>query len=343
MPAGVGPAADGSTRLGGPAFHVIELSELHGRMFIGSDRHVRRSVGAGSSETLEILLRSRAVARRLVKFPLEQIASELSEVLREHSDLFLQSPRAALKVPHAALATAPWELALQRFGYVGPWPFRLPSTWDEARVAEETRISEVKPGLERAASAPPILLQPLSPQDRESPAARIYSVLGNLLPRRMDESGRVAGETWAIYVASSFVEMPGSEEAMLAGLSWSASTLAHTVSSIAGPFRPLVVLDVPVPATATDVIHQLLLRNAFAQALIDTGVPGAVLATGLRAREDMLPLQRALVSELKPETPRLEFFDRMGDHAKSSLSIVPDVFFVASPYLPLGAGRPMYL
>jgi hypothetical protein len=57
----------------------------------------------------------------------------------------------------------------------------------------------------------------------------------------------------------------------------------------------------------------------------------------------MLPLQRALVSELKPETPRLEFFDRMGDHARSSLSIVPDVFFVASPYLPLGAGRPMYV
>jgi hypothetical protein len=159
----------------------------------------------------------------------------------------------------------------------------------------------------------------------------------------MDESGRLGGETWAVYVASSLIEVPGSGEATLAGLNWSASTLAHTIASVAGPFRPLVVLDVPVPPTATDVIHQLLLRTTFAQALIDSGVPGAVLATGLRARDDMAPLHQVLVGELTPEQPRLAFFDRVLEHTKPSAAIVPDAFFVASPYLPLGAGRPMYV
>jgi hypothetical protein len=61
--------------------------------------------------------------------------------------------------------------------------------------------------------------------------------------------------------------------------------------------RPVVVLDVNRPATITDAVSRLLLRNRFAADLFALGGAAAVLATGLPA-EDPFALYRPLVAGL---------------------------------------------
>jgi len=335
----VGPT-DG--RLGGPPFDLIELREQAGRLVVAFERPAREVVLSAEHQTLEILLRSRGIPRRLLGMRLEQLADELGDVLQQAA-IRDEGRRVGLKISHATVASAPWELAFAQ-QYPGlPAPFRVPSAWQEEQVADEARASEEGLGLKEAAASGPVLFQPMSPQDHESPAARAYALLASLFARRMEESGGVTGTAWSVYVASSFVELPQRHEPALAGGSWTASTLAHAVSRFAGPFRPTIVLDAPIPATYSDLVHQLLLRNAFAQSLADTGVVGCVLATGLRPHEAMLTMHRAVAEALRPEVPRMQLLDIVTARARD-LNLAPhDALFSASPYQPIATGRPMYV
>ncbi|HET9971008.1 MAG TPA: hypothetical protein VFQ68_22410 [Streptosporangiaceae bacterium] len=70
----------------------------------------------------------------------------------------------------------------------------------------------------------------------------------------------------------------------------SAVDVSELVASVAADQPPLVVLDVLTPATGTEQIRQLLLRNIFCDQLIRLGQANTVLGTGL-ASDEIRPIQ----------------------------------------------------
>src|SRR5688572_12697078 len=191
------------------------------------DLTLRESVISAESATAEILVRSRGIPRRLTGLPLEGIVADLEDLIFQG----LGAPggqRLALKTPLSVLSCAPWELAV-----VGPIrPFRLPTTWYEGYVAAEShRITSVLQP-ESLMATKPLLIQPWSPLDRESPAVNGYAALRSYFPGQTDQDGMggLGGGVEAIYIASSFVEVPSLNEPALAGLEWTASTLAYRIS-----------------------------------------------------------------------------------------------------------------
>jgi hypothetical protein len=327
-------------RLGGPSFSVAEIRLQAGRIAISHDLTHRESVISAESRTAEFLVRSRGIPRRLAGLPLEQIAADLK-------DLFLQGivptdgQRLALKTPLSVLSCAPWELAVA--GSIRP--FRLPTTWYEEYVASESDrlMGALQP--ESLLAIRPLLVQPWSPVDRESPAVNSYAALRSYFPGQADQDamGGLGAGVEALYIASSLVEVPSLNEPALAGLEWTASTLAYRISSGQHGFKPLVVLDVPIPLNASDLAHQLLLRNYFAQALIDSGSVVCVLATGLHEGVTMAELHRIFLA--KPTASlgtRTEVLDRIAEFLGNDSAPSHDALFTANPHLPLLAGaRPL--
>ena len=333
------PGGDES-RLGGPAFSVAEIRMQAGRIAISHDLTHRESVISAESRTAEFLVRSRGIPRRLTGLPLEQIAADLE-------DLVLQGlvppdgQRLALKTPLSVLSCAPWELAV-----AGPIrPFRLPTTWYEEYVASESDrvMGALQP--ESLLAIRPLLIQPWSPVDRESPAVNSYAALRSYFPGQADQDGigGLGGGVEAMYIASSFVEVPSLNEPALAGLEWTASTLAYQISSGRHGFKPLVMLDVPIPLNPSDLVHQLLLRNYFAQALIDSGSVVCVIATGLHEGVTMAELHRIFLAQPTASLgTRTEALDRIAGFLGHDRALSHDALFTANPHLPLLAGaRPL--
>jgi hypothetical protein len=64
------------------------------------------------------------------------------------------------------------------------------------------------------------------------------------------------------------------------GPSLSAEVLSHRIAEACAPQTPCVVLYVPAEGSLSSAVEQLLLRNQFAQALVNTGAVSCVLATG---------------------------------------------------------------
>jgi hypothetical protein len=323
-------------RLGGPIFSVAEIRQQAGRIAISHDLTHRDSVISAESETAQILVRSRGIPRRLTGLPLEGIVADLEDLVLQG----LGAPgaqRLALKTPLSVLSCAPWELAI-----VGPIrPFRLPTTWYEGYVASEShRITSVLQP-ESLMATRPLLIQPWSPVDRESPAVNAYAALRSYFPGQADQDGigGLGGGVEALYIASSFVEVPSLNEPALAGLEWTASTLAYRISGGQHEFKPLVVLDVPIPLNASDLVHQLLLRNYFAQALVDSGSVVCVIATGLHEPQTIAELHRAFLTDPKASFgTRVEVLDRIAELVRNDRSLTHDALFTANPYLPLLAG-----
>jgi hypothetical protein len=326
----------GSSRLGGPWFSVLGMREQSGRVAVQLENPVRERVISAESRSLEILLRSRGIPRRLVGMPLDAIAADLREVVSQTA-LDVSRRRIALKLPLSPLSCAPWEMAFQD----EPFPFRLPSQWDEAEVDAEAGMDSSR--AENPPPSGPVLLQPLSPQDKESPAIACYLLLGSQFVHRLDDPRHDRSSASALYVASSLIETPNLNEPALAGVQWTATTLAHTIASSFGGFIPIVILDVPAPVTSTDLVHQLLLRNYFAQALVDSGAVVGVLATGLHPLPAMAELQRLILEAITaPADSSLELFDRVMALARSMGLIPHDALFTSSPYGLPSARRPRY-
>jgi tetratricopeptide (TPR) repeat protein len=335
-----GPAdassAGATERLGGPHFTVVEMREQSGRVAVRTESPPREQVLSAESRTLEVLLRSRGIPRRLVGMPLELIAEELSDIVTEAG--IDRRQRIALSIPLSPLSSAPWELTC---GDATLLPFRLPSRWTETEAAGELgmaveAVSELPP-------PEPVIFQPMSPQDKESPAISCYVALGARVRRRLDELRGDVAPASALYVASSLMEMPGINEPALAGTEWTASTLAHVIATSFGDVRPFVVLDVPAPVTSADVVHQLLLRNYFAQALTDAGVVAGVLATGLHPVSAMGNIQELVLERLGSlRGSRLELFDAVAALARTMKLMPHDALFTAVPHALLPARRPRY-
>jgi hypothetical protein len=327
-------------RLGGPIFSVAEIRQQAGRIAISHDLTHRESVISAESRTVELLVRSRGIPRRLAGLPLEDIVADLEDLFSQG----LGAPggqRLALKTPLSVLSSAPWELAI-----AGPVrPFRLPTTWYEAHVASESDriLSVLQP--ESLMATKPLLVQPWSPVDRESPAVNSYAALRSYFPGQVDQDGigGLGGGVEVMYIASSFVEVPSLNEPALAGLEWTASTLAYRISGGQHGIKPLVVLDVPVPLNASDLVHQLLLRNYFAQALIDSGSVACVIATGLHEGQTMAEMHRLFLTQPAASLgTRAEVLDRLAEFVRSDRLASHDALFTANPHLPLLAGiRPL--
>jgi hypothetical protein len=325
------PKEDGvGQRLGGPAFNVLELGERSGRLGTILEQPKREDLISAESSTLEILLRSRGIPRRLVGMGLPTIASELTEVLAQIG-LDLGGDRTALKIPLCPLSAAPWELAFRD----ALSPFRLPSTWSEEEVRSESRLAMLMNRSGPPVNVKPVLLQPLAPQDRESPAIRAYMNLDSQFERRFDEK-TIGGACYAIYIAGSLMEMPNAAEPGLAGLGWTASTVAHSIAGRMSAFKPAVILDVPAAVTPADQVHQLLMRNYFAQALMNSGAVTSVLATGLYPEAQMNEIQRIILPAIEtPVMTRVDLLDRVTRSVRYAGLPAHDALFTANPHLPL--------
>ena len=327
-------------RLGGPMFSVAEIRQQAGRIAVSHDSTHTESVISAESRTVEILVRSRGIPRRLTGLPLEAIVADLEDLISQGLGE-RGSQRIALKTPLSVLSCAPWELAI-----AGPTrPFRLPTTWYEGHVESESAriMSLLQP--ESLMATKPMLIQPWSPVDRESPAVNSYAALRSYFPGQIDQEGMggLGGGVEALYIASSLVEVPSLNEPALAGLEWTASTLAYRITSGQRGFKPLVVLDVPIPLNASDLVHQLLLRNYFAQALIDSGSVVCVIATGLHDAQTMAEMHRVFLSESTASLgTRADVLDRIAEFLRNDLTLPHDALFTDNPHLPLLAGaRPL--
>jgi hypothetical protein len=115
-----------------------------------------------------------------------------------------------------------------------------------------------------------------------------------------------------------------------------------------GGSHPAVILDVPAMYTETDEIHQLLMRNYFAQALLDSGAVTCVLATGLRDSETMRKVHECLLSVLEdfstsPETPGRPQLDILRQIAEiRSKPVHGDALFTRNPSGALAGLIQMY-
>jgi hypothetical protein len=132
------------------------------------------------------------------------------------------------------------------------------------------------------------------------------------------------------------------DEPALAGVGWTVSTLAYTIESRLGGSKPIVILDVPAPVTSADLVHQLLLRNYFAHALVDTGAVAGVFATGLHPLPEMAELQQLMLGSITGTGSSLELFDRVTAFGRSKGLIPHDALFTPSPYRSLSARRQLY-
>jgi tetratricopeptide (TPR) repeat protein len=333
----VGPSPSGaSERLGGPHFVVVEMREQSGRVAVRTEAPPREQILSAESRTLEVLLRSRGIPRRLVGMPLELVAEELTEFMNDAG--IDRRERIALSIPLSPLSSAPWELTCAEGTRL---PFRLPSRWSEPDAAAELRMA-----IDAMADLPPpepVIFQPMSAQDKESPAVSCYVALGARVRRRLDELRGDVAPACALYVAASLMEMPGINEPAIAGTEWTAATLAHVVASSFGDFRPFVVLDVPAPVTSADAVHQLLLRNYFAQSLMEAGVVAGVLATGLHPVSAMGQIQETVLERIGSlRGSRLELFDAVAALGRTLKLLPYDALFTAVPHAPLPSRRPRY-
>jgi hypothetical protein len=322
---------------GSSQFGALEMRAQSGRVAVQRGDASREQLISPDSRSLEILLRSKGIPRRLAGFPLDAIVADLEEFISQ-TELNSSYQRTALRIPLSPLCCAPWEMA---FGDVA-LPFRLPSQSNESEFDAKGQVDSRRGvGL---LSSEPVLLQPFSQQDMESPAADSYRLLGLLISRRLDQ-GRTYFKTpsYALYAASSLIEIPNINEPALAGVGWTATTLAHTIRTNFTECRPIVILDVPAAVTAADFVHQLLLRNYFAQALVDSGAVACVLATGLHPSSAMSELQHLILEAIAtPASSRLELFDRVTDFARSWRLSRHDALFTSSPYGPLCTQWPRY-
>ena len=187
-----GSAIDG--RLGGAPFTVFEMRQQSGHLAVQVEGVPEPSLIALIPIRSGILLRAQAIPRRLVGRSLDEIAADLGDALTQ-AGLDKQGPRVFLQIPLSGLCSAPWELAFPP----APLPVRLPSGWREQVIAYQSQ-AERHAGDAEAGASPPVLMQPMSPQDRESPAAQAYVQLGSRFTRRLDDP-QASAPTRAVYAS----------------------------------------------------------------------------------------------------------------------------------------------
>jgi hypothetical protein len=301
-------------------FDVVQMTIQSGRIRITRGENFGPRVISAGSATLEVLLRARGIPRRLVATPLEQVVNDLSEFVEE-SGIGAATGRTGLQIQLSPITCVPWELV----SITAPPLFRLPSDWSPARARFEAA------NIEPIGTLDTVLFAPMSPQDRESPALQCYLTLGAQIRESFDPG--TATKAHVLYLASSFIEIPNLNEPAVAGPGWTAASFSSMLRGTFISIQPLVVLDVPVPVTSADFMHQLLLRNYFAQALVDSGAVAGVLATGLHPVPAMAELQKWLIERLSdPGATKIELFDELVNFATRLQLRRHDALFTAGPY-----------
>lgn len=231
---------------------------------------------------LEIMLRSRGIPRRLTGMSLADLTGELRIVVEQSRADFSRDRTLCLRTPLGSLSAAPWELAMPEYGAL---LWRSPSGWlqDAGRGMREYLLAELHTAKHfgpSGRSAPVTMIAPMSQQDRESPEAGLYSNLarssGVEVVREIDPERDPIS---LLYIASCFAEPSTLMEPVIAGTEITASLLAERLERSGR--KPVVILDVPAVRTESNLLHQLLLRNYFAQVLLDSSTVRCVIATGL--------------------------------------------------------------
>lgn len=309
---------------------VIALGQQGGRLVVdvrrspGDDLRAPILISAAGNETLETALRAKGVPRRLVRSKLTSIARDLADSLESIRSERVVGPdaRLALRIPPSSLACLPWESAFSP----DRQPCRMPSM-----ESPPSRFAPLHPGNER-----PLLVMPMTGMDVESPAAPDYALLSRKMEGRFDprEAAHAIGGAAVVYIATTLSEVSRLSEPVLGGLGWTCETLVHAMNRNYG-VRPMVVLDVPAPVTESQFLHQLFLRNLFAQALIDSNAVACVLATGLRPLGMAARLHDTILSALNtPGQSRLGLLAHIARHLVPRDTVPHDALFTANPDHP---------
>jgi hypothetical protein len=280
------------------------------------------------TEVEDLLWRSRGIPKRLVKFEPAELAKQLEEIARRSvgSSSYSHGPL-ALVVRQRMLSAVPWEMGF----------FHEYELYRVSRDVEEYGPNMVEPPLPHTSR--PVMVFQVTPQVKESPSADAYFKLasrweaGSLLEPIL----RSEQATSVLYIAAAFEELTTVNEAMIAGLRATASTLTNTLEQFSPRSQPAVILDVPQAVTNADMIHQLLLRNYFAAALLDGAMVSCILATGLRDPDVTRALHERLSNAM--ESPGIAQLDLLREIASiRNAPFQTDALFTPNPWNPLAPG-----
>jgi len=242
------------------------------------------------TDVQDLLLRTRGIPNRLAKLDPPELKNQLREILMHALGDGWNQKRVGLQMPFGPLSATPWELAFDQT----PQPFRSPSGTGEFRRSLED-------GPDRPSGI--ACFFQLSHQMKESRSIPAYFDLANRLKAdgSLPEvlSRFIPGGLSVLYVACAFEELTTLSEPVIAGTEFTGPRFTQHLERLTARTHPVVILDVPAMHTPSDEIQQMLLRNYFAQSLLDGGMVTCVLATGLRPLEAIRDVHRRLIPALE--------------------------------------------
>lgn len=286
---------------------------------------------SADSSVLNVLLRSsRSIPRRLVSMDVSDLASEFGGILKQAKVPFFGPLRTCLRVPLGPLSAVPWEIAF-RDVRVLLWRGASPSQSPEGQPRIFSRPLEAPRGECRHA-----ILYAATSRDLESEGAWAYNELREspLVVESVEEYARSAADSPILHVVGSFSEHSSQDEPVLANLRLSASIFARFLGEVTR--KPAIFLDVPPVSHATDRMHQVFLRNYFAQSLLNSGMVRCVVATGL-VPPDFLPEYHRLLDHMarRPSIPQINFFDLLNQMSEHFTEQRFHALFTRDPQEPL--------
>jgi len=178
----------------------------------------------------------------------------------------------------------------------------------------------------------------------ESPAGAPYADLARMLGPSLPFEGsfdpasiRMTEPPALIYIACSFVETAGVLAPAVAGWNLEPRSLVRWITSFKGwaGAPTSVVLDVPTSGAESHTVHQLLLRNIFAQKLLDSRAIPCVLGIGLQERSALAEMHHRfydLVAERRG-AGQLEVLDAMHTVPYAAPTVA---LFTLNPEAPFG-------
>lgn len=325
---------------------LLGMEPRNGRIVVTlSERQPVETVVSAVSTSMEIVMRSSSIPRRLTGISIEELAADLRDTLDEAGVPLSGAERMGIQASPGALCTVPWELA---FSNASQMPWRGPSTTVsqsaggfEAMLRQEMgRVGPPPNQRPRSGNMRNVILQPMSSQDAESVGSEQYWRLRQHSEAiySVEEYGRYkADENAVLHVAGSYSETADYSEPILTGTELSPSYFARFLGGINR--RPAVFLDVPPSRNPSEHMHQLLLRNYYAQALLDSGMVHCVFATGLMAPRVTDEFHQILLNAAQnPSMRQIDLLDSLVALSRGQDSPSVHALFTRNPDASLEAG-----
>lgn len=297
-----------------PDFHCVLLGAEGGRLFMLQPGQKQPTfISTVEREALAILTYSRErTPRRLI----EQLVTNWPETLLDLGIPFVEagtkwdpSSPLLLVLTTPQLVATPWELALE--GRV----MRVGSGNADGPVAEAIHTSQESSPITRLISE---AHRPLGAQ----PSVAVFSPKSNSMLEASKIAARIGGRLfqqnipWAdiIYIVGSLYIDAHGEPSLAPGLT--ADYFSSQIELQPSRPRPFVVIYTPSEGLLSHAVEQVLVRNQFAQAVVNSGAVSGAVATGL---EDA----NRIVEAIAGSPSLLQIPQRVSDRSPLSKSNAP--------------------